>query len=427
MIGENGNFLKAKKKFKKKGKIRKLFQSNFYYILSILILLIIIVILDIIIFDKRKKNKIPAEPKVQIPIRKNNDSTWFLLNMTEIINNYVELIPSEYEKSRNGYRKELEEISLLKVYSENDERNIKLFKDKMSEKFRKNSSLVKNLFITKTCGLGNQICALNNIIYYAEILGIQNIYLNAAYNNWYIKDKVTTDKISISLLNQTDINCNSIDTFCGHIYFDFFFPVVFRPPARAIILKDEIKRNMPKINTDKDDLYIYIRTGDVFENKGNSYSPSPYCFYQKILKQFSFKKIYLISMDDKSPVIKRLLTEYPQIIHQIHSVDYDFSTIMNSHNLVNCYSSFAQTGIFFNDVIDNLWEFDFYKMGDRVHHFHHDFDKLNHEFNIYMMKPSENYTDIMFYWRNEDYQRQVLFEENCKYDFVKKKSTETVF
>ena len=256
MIGENGNFLKAKKKFKKKGKIRKLIQSNFYYILSILILLIIIVILDIIIFDKRKKNKIPAEPKVQIPIRKNNDSTWFLLNMTEIINNYVELIPSEYEKSRNGYRKELEEISLLKVYSENDERNIKLFKDKMSEKFRKNSSLVKNLFITKTCGLGNQICALNNIIYYAEILGIQNIYLNAAYNNWYIKDKVTTDKISISLLNQTDINCNSINTFCGHIYFDFFFPVVFRPPPRAIILKDEIKRNMPKINTDKDDLYI---------------------------------------------------------------------------------------------------------------------------------------------------------------------------
>ena len=63
-------------------------------------------------------------------------------DMTEIINNYVELIP-KYEKSRNGYRKELEEISLLKVYSENDERNIKLFKDKMSEKFRKNSSLVK--------------------------------------------------------------------------------------------------------------------------------------------------------------------------------------------------------------------------------------------------------------------------------------------
>lgn len=429
MYGENINFLRLKRKFGRKRKIKKIIQSNFFHILTFIIFFSIIVLLGIIIYYKRKKNKaeIPAKPIVQIPIKKNNDSKWFLGNITEIIDNYMNLIPREYEKSRNGFRKSLEEISSLNVYSENDEKNIKLFRDKMSEKFKKNASLVKNLFITKTGGLGNQICALNNIIFYSEILGIQNIYLNAAYNNWYIKDKVSTDKISISLLNQTQINCNSIDTFCGHIYFDFFFPVVFKPTARAIILKDEIKRNMPIINTDKDDLYIYIRTGDVFENKGNSYSPSPYCFYQKILKQFSFKNIYLISMDDKSPIIERLLSEYPNIIHQFHSVDYDFSTIMNAHNLVNCYSSFAQTGIFFNDVINNLWEFDFYKLGDRVYHFHHDFDKLNREFNIYIMKPSENYTNIMFDWRNEEYQKKVLFEENCKYDFVKKISIETLF
>ena len=92
-------------------------------------------------------------------------------------------------------------------------------------------------------------------------------------------------------MNKNQINRNSEDIFCGHIYFDFFFPVVFKPTARSIILKDEIKRNIPKINTNKHDLYIYIRTGDVFEKTGNSYSPSPYCFYQKILKQFSFENI----------------------------------------------------------------------------------------------------------------------------------------
>ena len=90
---------------------------------------------------------------------------------------------------------------------------------------------------------------------------------------------------------------------------------------------------------------VFIRTGDVFEKTGNSYSPSPYCFYQKILKQFSFENIYLVSMDDKSPIIAKLLSDYPKIIHQFHSLDYDFSTIMNTHNLVNCYSSFAQMGI----------------------------------------------------------------------------------
>ena len=85
---------------------------------------------------------------------------------------------------------------------------------------------------------------------------------------------------------------------------------------------------------------------------------------------------------------------------------------MNAHNLVNCYSSFVQMGIYFNDIIDNLWEYDFYKLADGVFYFHHDYEKLNRMFNIYRMKPSENYTNIMFNWRNEDYQKKILFEEN---------------
>jgi len=104
----------------------------------------------------------------------------------------------------------------------------------------------------------------------------------------------------------------------------------------------------------------------MFSKKLEILSPSPYCFYQKILKEFSFENIYLVSMDDKSPIIAKLLSDYPKIIHQFHSLDYDFSTIMNAHNLVNCYSSFAQMGIYFNDIIDNLWEYDFYKLADGV-------------------------------------------------------------
>ena len=424
MIAENMKFLKLRGKMRKKQKHNKKKLNYILIFFCLIILLIAIFFLRKIILRHVKTS---TKPIIKIPIRDNNDSTWFLWNVTEIIDTYMRRIPNQYSKIRDNFIQSIQNIASLKVYSEDDEKNIKLFKDKLSQKFKKNSSLVKNIFITKTGGFGNQICALNNIIFYSEILGIKNIYLNAQYNNWYIKDKVVTDKISISLANKTQINCFSEDTFCGHIFFDFFFPVVFKPTARAIILKDEIKRNMPQITTDKDDLYIYIRTGDVFERTGNSYSPSPYCFYQKILNQFKFKNIYLVSMDDKSPIIGKLLSDYPKIIHKFHGVEYDFSTIMNAHNLVNCISSFAQVGIFFNDFIDNLWEYDFYKIGDRIFHFHHDFSKLNREFNIYKMKPSENYTDIMFNWRNEDYQKKVLFEENCKYDFVKTKSTEIVF
>ena len=335
MYGENYKFLKIKKKSQKKLK-----QNNNNFGLEIIICLIIaisVIFLSSKIFRRDKVSK-NTEKKI---IRKKNDTTWLLYNATEIIDTYMKLVPSQYDKIRQNFINHIQDIASLKVYSEDDEKNLKLLKDKLSEKFKKNSSLVKNIFITKTGGLGNQLCALNNIIFYSEILGIKNIYLNDAFNNWYIKNKIITNKLNISLANKNQINCNSEDTFCGHIYFDFFFPVVFKPTARSIILKDEIKRNIPIINTNKHDLYIYIRTGDVFEKTGNSYSPSPYCFYQKILKQFSFENIYLVSMDDKSPIIAKLLSDYPKIIHQFHSLDYDFSTIMNAHNLVNCYSSFA--------------------------------------------------------------------------------------
>ena len=43
------------------------------------------------------------------------------------------------------------------------------------------------------------------------------------------------------------------------------------------------------------------------------------------------------------------------------------------------------------------------------------------------MKPSENYSIEMFNWRNEEYQKHLMLEENCKYDFVETKSTDTLF
>ena len=220
MLAENSSFLIIRRIGRRKPKQRK---KKFSYILIIFFSVIMwssIIFFCIKIF---KHDKISTKQMVEIPIRKKNDSTWFLWNATEIIDTYINLIPSQYDKTRKEYKQAIENIASLKVYSEDDEKNIKLLRDKFSEKFKKNSSLVKNIFITKTGGLGNQICAFNNIIFYSEILGIKNIYLNDAFNNWYIKNKIITNKLNISLSNKNQINCNSEDTFCGHIYFDFFF------------------------------------------------------------------------------------------------------------------------------------------------------------------------------------------------------------
>ena len=142
--------------------------------------------------------------------------------------------------------------------------------------------MIKNIFISKTIFFGNEIISFNNLIYYCEILGIKNIYLNSKIN-WLIKNDINTDKIHISIISPTKINCNSDDTLCSNMA-NFFYPKVIKPERRSIILKDEIKRNLPKIEIKKDDLYIYIRSGDIFKKNPGGYIPAPYCFYKRILE-----------------------------------------------------------------------------------------------------------------------------------------------
>ena len=127
------------------------------------------------------------------------------------------------------------------------------------------------------------------------------------------------------------------------------------------------------------------------------------------------------------PFVFKLLSKYPNIIHKLNSIKKDLALICNAYNLVNSVSSFSQVAISFNDNLINLFEYEVYKMGEKILHFHYDFDKLDRNFNVYRMKPSKNYYIKMFNWRNTDSQRKLLFEENCKYDFIKTNSKKNFF
>ena len=219
---------------------------------------------------------------------------------------------------------------------------------------------------------------------------------------------------------RSKINCNSEDTICGHIYFDFYFPVLILPERRFIILKGERKKNLPKIEIKKDDLYIYIRSGDSFIKGGAGSAPAPYCFYTKILETAKYNNVYIISKDDLNPIIGKLSTDYPKIIHNLHSVEVDISILSNAYNLVNQVSSFIITCIALNDNLINLWDYDTYPLSQKIYHLHYDIYKLNRVFNIYRMKPDEEYFyQKMFTWTISEEQMKLLFDEKCKYDFKK--------
>ena len=127
----------------------------------------------------------------------------------------------------------------------------------------------------------------------------------------------------------------------------------------------------------------------------------------------------IVSLDTQNPVIGKLISNFPKIKHHSNDVKLDISILINAYNLVNSMSSFTQAAISFNDNLENLFDYEVYKGREAILHFHYDIDKLNRIFNIYRMKPSENYFRNMYNWRNLDKQRKMMIEENCINDLIK--------
>jgi len=102
---------------------------------------------------------------------------------------------------------------------------------------------------------------------------------------------------------------------------------------RFYVFRKEILNNLPKVKINIDELYIYIRGGDIFNdlNKTNrNYVQPPLCFYKKILNEFIFRKVIIISEDTSNPVIQILLKEYPFIKYNRNNIKLDISYLVNS-------------------------------------------------------------------------------------------------
>lgn len=165
-----------------------------------------------------------------------------------------------------------------------------------------------------------------------------------------------------------------------------------------------------------DELYIYIRGGDIFNHINKSsgaYVQPPLCFYKNILNQFNFRKAFIISEDISNPVIKILLKEYPYIKYNRNDIKLDISYLANSYNIISATSSFIVSIIKLNLKLKFLWEFDFYTLSDRYLHLHHSVYTFSFNYNIYKMNASENYKKLIYPYHNSEKQRNVMIEEKC--------------
>lgn len=348
-------------------------------------------------------------------------------NKTEIIDNYLSSIPSKYNNYKNSERQALESLLSLKILSnDTNDTTISEAKSKLLGVFSKLSNMSKNiktimLYDTDFSYFGNKMIILNNLIYYCEILGFENIYLHPS-KSWFLKNVVQNDKINIVIINKSEINCEDINILCIKLYSDsamfILYQSVFKPEIRINIIKNEIKRNLPNVRLDPNDLYIHIRSGDIFDKSIQpSYAQPPLCFYQKIMENFKFRKIYIISLNDNNPVINKLLDKYPNINFRQNNLEIDVSILIHSYNLVGSVSSFFTSAIKFNDNLRNVWEYDNYRTSEKWRHLHYEFYKFPINYRIFKMKPSENYKNEMFAMINQPNQLNLMIEEICINNF----------
>ena len=336
------------------------------------------------------------------------DNSYIPLNVTleeELIykNNYSKLIEKSHIKNNSLILEEKE--NLIKY---------------LSEKNKKNITLSKTFFCKCGFRFGNLMSVLNKILFYSDIIGFNHIILNGD-NFWFIKNKTYIEKYNLTIEVDDEIKYNnSINK--DITYIDacsmFYYSYKIKTDIRVNYLKDEIIRNLYNVKTFPDELYIHVRSGDIFSSCiQHFYAQPPLCFYQKILNNFKFNKIILISEQKNNPVINYLLKQYPQIVYNKNSLKVDLSYLINAYNIVGSISSLVLIVLQLNENVKNVWDFNIYKNSEKIFHYHYDLYKYPHNFTIFRMEPSEYYKTKMYYWRLTMKQRYLMVNEKCENNF----------
>ena len=309
------------------------------------------------------------------------------------------------------------------TYSESNNSKIfnnikRILKDKIYKYFNKNITNIDSLYIKGNLRFGNYFISLNNAIIFCEVMSCKKIII-FNHRNSFINNKIFYQKYNITI--EPNYLFNYIDNNSIIAKVEFFFYKLnftdFGKVNRFYVLRKEIINNLPKVKIKFDSLYIYIRGGDIFRYLNKSvahYSQPPLCFYKKILNDFVFSKVTIISEDTSNPVIPMLLKEYSYIKYNKNNIKLDISYLANSYNIVSATSSFILSIIKLNQNLKFVWEYDFYKFSERYYLLHYSVYKFYFNYTIYKMKVHDNYKKLMYPFKNSEKQRKLMIKERCQ-------------
>ena len=251
--------------------------------------------------------------------------------------------------------------------------------------------------------IGNALMMLNNLLNICINIKCKNIIAPGCLHT-IIKRPIFNKEFKITVYPNTFKHKPRLDIILGKST-TFWFGYRKKPhETRFKFIRDEVIRNIPKYISNESDLYINIRSGDIFRNRINHiYSQPPLCFYQKIINENKFSKIFILSNGHENPVIGKLLKLYPGARYIHGKVEFDISVILNAYNFVMPISTFPITLITLNNKLKNLYIYELLK-----------FNTKNADYTVHKMIPSNLYIKVMQRkWKKSKKQLRLMINENC--------------
>lgn len=190
------------------------------------------------------------------------------------------------------------------------------------------------LLITHWTGkLGNNILQCIRAIHYAIekhhelILFPKHFFLTEQKINIFHDKKIPQKLIKNTFFNLKIFNLKDPEPYLMKIYFQKYIKPIF------LTLK--------KVEKNDKNLFIHIRSGDIFSfNPHPYYVQPPLSYYQNIIKSKKWHKIFVVFQDDSNPVVNEL-KKNEKITFLSNDLYTDLSILTNSNNLVLGFGTFG--------------------------------------------------------------------------------------
>ena len=261
---------------------------------------------------------------------------------------------------------------------------------------------IKSIFCCEKIPFGNQIITLNNIIYACEVLKCKKIILDKRYF-WYIKNKIVLKNLKINIIVDDINNYLNTSTLIDKTT-NFFY---LGGKYRINLLKNEIIKNLPKIETNPNDMFIYIRSGYLGAIYNKNYFQPPLCYYKNIIEKNKYSKIFIIAIDKTNKIIDILLDFYPNLIFNENSIELDIAYLANAYNVIGTISTFLYASLQVNDNIKQFWQY-----GKNTLNY------INkNKTTYYLMDFSKEYLKNRYEWKYNSSQIELMIKDKCPYKF----------